>query len=234
MFQSTTFCFSTPSVYSACLHSLSSFFFPKAQHLNGKMTKNTTCALRSSHFYPNLQNDEGYIPGSSFTFPPRWFLHTLYQSRLFKYKWPKPTLADLGIQSIDMIAGPLPNWKESFRVKVYTWTDNGCQNQVSCKTVPQKQETTILSSTTALGTCLWYVPPGCFHLPPKPLWAWTLLIGQTWVPCPYPSGKELRSMHSFHSQSLITEGFLKHGEGPNCWIVQGGGRKRKMFTIHLY
>lgn len=99
-----------------------------------------------------------------------------------------------------MIAGPLPNWEESFRIKLHTWTEQWRpginQNQVSCKPMPQKQGTTILSSTTSLDTCLWCVPPGCFHSPPKPLWAWILLIGQTWVTCLYPSGKRLRSMHS--------------------------------------
>lgn len=66
-------------------------------------------------------------------------------------------------------------------------------------------------------------------LPPttKTVWTWTLLIGQTWVP------RSWDQCSLFHSQSLITEGFPKHGEGPNCWIVQGRGREWKMFTIHL-
>lgn len=77
-----------------------------------------------------------------YSFTLEWFLHTLYQSRHFKCKWQKPTLADLRIKSIDMIAGPLPNWEESFKIKLYTWTEQWRpginQNQVSCKPMPQK------------------------------------------------------------------------------------------------
>lgn len=138
-----------------------------------------------------------------------------------------------------MIAGPLPNWEESFKIKLYTWTEQWRpginQNQVSCKPMPQKQGTTILSSTTSLDTCLWCVPPGCFHSPPKPLWAWTLLIGQTWVMCLYPSGKRLRSMHSLpFTKSYKDSSNMQRGPTAGLSKVGEGNEKCLLFTHTKY
>lgn len=71
----------------------------------------------------------------------------------------------------------------------------------------------------------------CFHLPLKPLRRWTLLIGQPWVTCLYPSVKRLGKCSFFWPQTLVIEGFFKHGEVFSCWTVQGRQAKEKYLLL---